>query len=220
MSRGQAGDIQFQQERASMRTVSIGYGQVAGLPRCRADCLARVEANLRWATAAESRWGACGLAVVDDDIVGYALIAPSWHASDIAAWQTAPGQDDETDRPSAILVAQWVDSHAHGLDVHRLLIDGIAARLVRTGDLVLDARGARFRPTCLCPSVRVLQRCGFQIEAEHPVTPLLRLDLDRTVRHRARPGLWGRVVTAIRRPDLPPAPAQRLCDGGNGGGRR
>lgn len=192
-----------------MQIASIGYRQVAELPRCRADCLASVEDNPRWAAAAESRWGVCGLTAADGDVVGYALIAPAWHASDIAVWGSDPRDGNGTERSGAILVDLWVDARAHGLDLHRFLIDGIAERLVQTGDHALDARGARFRPTCLCPSVRVLQRCGFQVVAEHPVTPVLRLDLDGTVRHTSRLGVWGRFVTAVRRPDLPPAPAQR-----------
>jgi GNAT superfamily N-acetyltransferase len=192
-----------------MQITSIGYRQVAELPRCRADCLASVEDNPRWAAAAESRWGVCGLTAIDADVVGYALIAPAWHASDIAAWRSDPRDGYGSERSGAIIVDLWADSHAHGLDVHRLLIESLAERLVQAGDHALDAHGARFRPTCLCPSVRVLQRCGFQVVAEHAVTPVLRLDLDRTVRRTSRLGVWGRFVTAVRRPDLPPAPAQR-----------
>lgn len=186
---------------------------LADLPRCRRDCLGRVDQSPAWATAAESLWGSCGQYVlVDGSVAAYSLVAPSWHAGEVIGWRPAEralSWNAVPHRTTTILVALWTDPAYGGSNLERFLVEGIVAEHVSLGDTALDAQGSRFRPSCLTPSVRVLQQCGFEVLADHPITPLMRLRFDRTVRVDDHEGIWRRLAKAVRRPDAPPAPAQR-----------
>lgn len=201
-----------------MPTVAIGSDQVATLPACGSGCLASVTGDLRWARAAESRWGACGLADQGTDgLVGYALMAPGWHATQLPGWRVTTST--AAHKPSAILVAVWVAAGAHSANTHRRLLEGLIARLAMTRDYSLDARGSRWRPTCTRPNVATLSRVGFVIVAGPALTPLMRVNVDAAVPSKAPVQPWHGLLPRPHRPAPPPAPAQRT-DQVPGGGTR
>lgn len=197
----------------SIHRQGIGSRDIANLPGCHRHCLDAVTNDLSWATAAESRWGCCGVAaLMDDEVAGYGLIAPAWHF-DASVHPHALDSPHEPagSRASAVLLASWVVPGNYPLDIRRVVVEGLIATLMASGDVALDATATRWKPTCLHPSVRSLADVGFRITQENIVLPVMRLRVDRAVTDRPVEGggMWRRITRTFRRPDLPPAPAQR-----------
>lgn len=191
-----------------MPTVPIAPDHVLGLPRCRGGRSADALGGSGWARSAQSRWGACGLALRDGgDTVGYALMARGAHAGDLPGWHTTT-----VSQSCAVLVALWVARSAGVRDVPRVLVDGLIARLSLAGDTHLLARGSWVRPTCTRPNVPQLRHCGFELVSGPLPRPLLSVDISAAVKVAPREPGWRGMLSALRRPDLPPAPAQRLHD--------
>ncbi len=194
-----------------MPTVAIGSQRIADLTACPRECLRSVTADLQWARAAESRWGSCGIEVTDaSQTLGYALIAPGRYVSDPAVWGGMVGAG--MDKPSAILVGCWVGTDGRGLDVWRVLLEGLVARLAAVGDVSLDACATRVKPTCQRPSAIRLGRYGFSVVSGSMLTPVMRLPVDTTIPTRPPARVWRRLLSGIGRTDMPPAPAQRRTD--------
>lgn len=182
---------------------AIAAADLGRLPRCENDCLGDLVAEPGWATAAEHRWQQCGVSLHrEQDLIAYGLVAPAWHC---------PGSDSRESRHGgAVLVALWVDPMMRGRGIARQVLHRLAALLVRSRTPTMDAVGSRFRPTCLRPGVRVLQRSGFHVHADHPTAPRMRLDLNATAPAQSNlRDLWDRLTAGVR-PEPPPVAAPRM----------
>ncbi|SDD37465.1 hypothetical protein [Auraticoccus monumenti] len=148
--------------------------------------------------AALQAWGWCGLvAVAGERPVGHLLLTP---------------EEDQDGRVVARVVALHpsdgtpdADGWTSSATVRRLL-EGAAARLLRRRVVALEATAHRWAGSCPTPSLGVLAARGFVVVREHPLHPLMRMELDRTV-----PGepvlqtVWRRLTELVRSPP-PPEP--------------
>lgn len=186
------------------RFQALRVGELDLLPVCR-ECDA-VPPGTSWAQAAVDRWGLCGMAAVAGRrVVGYVLIAPALNAPRRAAVARAPHQAD-----SALLLAAHVQPAQRRNGLGRALVQGVAARLVRSGTPCIEAVGSVLGGTCATPPLLWLEGVGFVVSVEHPIRPQLRLDLDRAVPWRLDlRAAWDRIAGAVVPPIAPPAPAGR-----------
>lgn len=209
---------------ADLRLVRVaGGGGAGGEPA--ADALVRKEA---WVSARVQEGMPPGRVVrVDGEIAAHAVFAPS-DGFGRRPWPVPPASSD-----AVLLAMVWVqpDRRDHGLG--RLLLQAAIRDAIRVGARAVEAYGdRRWRDrNCLLPVTWLLHE-GFVVHREHPRTPLLRLDVKRTVRWAeslehaweevlerlprrvpapATDGLPGRMPTATGRP--PAAPRRRGPDG-------
>ncbi|CAB5035509.1 MAG: GNAT family N-acetyltransferase [Actinobacteria bacterium] len=144
------------------------------------------EAKADWLSSTLLDWGSCGQVVrVDGVVAGYALYAPPAYLPGLAAYATAPVSADAVALSTMRVAAEYA-----GRGIARMLIQGMAADLVRRGvraveaittthpaDVPGDAGG------CLIPADFLLA-VGFNTIRAHPRTPRVRLDLRTTLTWR------------------------------------
>ncbi|MEX1178407.1 MAG: GNAT family N-acetyltransferase [Nitriliruptor sp.] len=114
---------------------------------------------------------------IDDEVAGYALFAPS---SAFAARRPPCPQAS----PDALLLATiWIGPHWRERGIGRLLVQAAVKDAIRAGAKAVEAYGDRrwLERGCVLPATWLLHE-GFEVHREHPRTPLLRLDVRRTVR--------------------------------------
>lgn len=141
---------------------------------------AGIEAKESWLSATLLDWGSCGqVARVDGAVVGYALYAPPAYLPGLGSYPTAPIGPD-----AVALATLRVEPEYAGRGVARMLVQGMAADLVRRGvravEAVASVEGAE---PCLVPADFLLA-VGFTTVRPHPRTPRLRLDLRSTAAWR------------------------------------
>ena len=113
-----------------------------------------------WVSGVLREWGSCGrVALVDDQVVGYVIYAPTAYVPGIDSFPTAPVSPD-----AVVMTTVYVDPAHTGGGIGRLLIQGMARDLIRRGGIravetFADARGTRGH--CLV-SGRVLWTGGLQ----------------------------------------------------------
>jgi GNAT superfamily N-acetyltransferase len=144
------------------------------------DDPAGIEAKESWLSATLLDWGSCGqVARVDGAVAGYALYAPPAYLPGLGSYPTAPIGPD-----AVALATLRVEQEHTGRGVARMLVQGMAADLVRRGvravEAVASADGAE---PCLVPADFLLA-VGFTTVRPHPRTPRLRLDLRSTAAWR------------------------------------
>jgi GNAT superfamily N-acetyltransferase len=144
------------------------------------DETAGIEAKESWLSATLLDWGSCGqVARVDGAVVGYALYAPPAYLPGLGSYPTAPLGPD-----AVALATLRVEQEYAGRGVARMLVQGMAADLVRRGvravEAVASVEGAE---PCLVPADFLLA-VGFTTVRPHPRTPRLRLDLRSTAAWR------------------------------------
>lgn len=148
--------------------------------------------------AATEAWGWCGLVVVaDEGPLAHLLLTPEQGedgrvVARVVALHPSDGTLDGDGWTSSATVRQ--------------LVEGAAARLLRRRVVALEATAHRWSSSCTTPSVGVLTARGFVVVREHPLHPLMRMDLDRTV--PGEPVLqaaWRRLSELVRSPP-PPEP--------------
>jgi GNAT superfamily N-acetyltransferase len=144
------------------------------------DETAGIEAKESWLSATLLDWGSCGqVARVDGAVVGYALYAPPAYLPGLGSYPTAPLGPD-----AVALATLRVEQEYAGRGVARMLVQGMAADLVRRGvravEAVASVDGAQ---ECLVPADFLLA-VGFTTVRPHPRTPRLRLDLRSTAAWR------------------------------------
>jgi GNAT superfamily N-acetyltransferase len=114
---------------------------------------------------------------VDDEVAGYALFAP---ARTFAPRRppVPPTSDD-----ALLLATVWVEPFYRESGLGRLLVQAAVKDAIRADAPAVEAYGDRrwLERGCLLPATWLLHE-GFEVHREHPRTPLLRLDVRRTVR--------------------------------------
>ena len=138
------------------------------------------EAKASWLSATLLDWGSCGQVVsVDGEVVGYALYAPPAYLPGLGSYPTAPVAAD-----AVALAALRVDADHADRGLARMLVQGMAADLVRRGVRAVEAIASTSPDAeCLVPADFLLA-VGFTTVRPHPRTPRLRLDLRSTVAWR------------------------------------
>ena len=131
-----------------------------------------------WATAQLHEGHPAGRAVLlDDEVVGYALFAPAPAFAARTGVLPAPSDD------ALFLATMWVSAvHREG-GLGRLLVQAAIKEALRLGCQGVEAYGDRrwIERGCLLPATWLLHE-GFEVHREHPRTPLLRVDVRRTLR--------------------------------------
>jgi len=134
-----------------------------------------VEEKEGWVSQVLREWGACGrVALVDDQVVGWAIWAPAAFVPGSSAFPTAPVSPDAVQ-----LTTVYVDSDHAGGGIGRLLIQGMAKDLVKHGGIVaVEAFGDNRGRTghCVVPT-EFLSGVGFKTQRMHPVHPRMRMEL-------------------------------------------
>jgi GNAT superfamily N-acetyltransferase len=166
----------------------------------------RAEVKREWAAAVTRRWGYCGVVALDgDELLGHATMAPARLVPRLAALDTAPLNPD-----AAVLLSIRVEEQYRGRGLGRQLVSSAAGLMVRRDIRAIEVVGTyREGPSCISP-VGFLQRVGFAVVREHPVTPRLRMDLQSTARWLPDLGAaWSRLTGLMPQPAPGPEPAHR-----------
>lgn len=114
---------------------------------------------------------------VDGEVAGYALFGPS--TAFAPRRPPAPAT-----APDALLFATaWVAPQWRERSIGRLLVQAAVKEALRLGAPAVEVYGDRrwLERGCVLPVTWLLHE-GFEVHREHPRTPLLRLDVKRTVR--------------------------------------
>ncbi len=171
----------------------------------------RTQIKREWADTVTRRWGYCGvIATEGDELLGYATMAPAGMVPRLGALDTAyPINPD-----AAVLLSTRVEEPYRGRGLGRQLIQAAAGLMVRRDIRAIDAVGSyREGPSCISP-VGFLQRVGFSVVRQHPVTPRLRMDLQSTARWLPDLGAaWNRLTGLMPQPAPGPEPAHRQATG-------
>ncbi len=162
----------------------------------------RAARKAEWARQVTDHWGYCGvLAVHDDEVVGFLTMAPARLVQRLPALATAPVGSDVAVLLSAQVVEAW-----RGRGLGRQLVTTAAGLVARRDLRALEAVGTRRDgPSCMMP-VGWLERVGFEVVRDHPVTPRLRMDLQTTQRWPALGAAWNRLAGLVS-PAGAPQPA-------------
>lgn len=131
-----------------------------------------------WVTAQSLEDGPPGVLLRDGErTVGYALFAPSRVVPQRAG--TVP-----TTSPDALVLATaWVEPAARSCGSGRLLVRAAVREALRLELRAVEAHGDRRAREwdCVLPAAWLLHE-GFEVAAEHPRYPLLRIDTRRVAR--------------------------------------
>jgi GNAT superfamily N-acetyltransferase len=116
---------------------------------------------------------------------------------------------------AAVLLTTRVEEPYRGRGLGRQLVQSAAGLMVRRDIRAIEAIGSyRDGPSCI-PPVGFLQRVGFAVVRQHPVTPRLRMDLQATARWLPDLGAaWTRLTGLMPQPTPGPEPAHRQSAAG------
>jgi GNAT superfamily N-acetyltransferase len=153
-------------------------------------CGRQLPAGTDWLVAAQSRWGRCGVKLVQDDEV-------------VAILALAPGQRSG----EAVVKMLWVRPEASGRGNGRQLVQAASAEMLRLKLDVILAAGGRTHLTCATPPTGFLEEVGFTRPAD---SRLWRLDLRQAVLERSGFGVFARLLRGF---GLGPAPAGGAVSG-------
>lgn len=131
-----------------------------------------------WCTAQVLAGDPPGRAVyVDGEMAAYALFAPSDAFAPRSGAVPVPSED------ALLLATMWVDPAHRDGGIGRLLVQAALKEAIRLDRRAVEAYGdRRYREAdCVMPATWLLHE-GFEIQAEHPRYPLLRIDTRRTLR--------------------------------------
>lgn len=114
---------------------------------------------------------------VDGEVAGYALFAPA------TAFAPRPAPVPPASPDAMLLATIWVAPFWRESGLARLLVQAAVKDAIRAEAPAVEAYGDRrwVDRRCLLPATWLLHE-GFEVHREHPRTPLLRLDVKRTVR--------------------------------------
>jgi GNAT superfamily N-acetyltransferase len=172
----------------------------------------RTEVKREWAEAVIRRWGYCGVIATDgDDLLGYVTMAPAGLVPRLSALATTPPNPD-----AAVLLSTRIEEPYRGHGLGRQLVQAAAGLMVRRDIRAIEAVGSyREGPSCIAPA-GFLQRVGFSVIRQHPVTPRLRMDLQATARWLPDLGAaWNRLTGLMPQPAPGPEPAHRRAGAGS-----
>lgn len=165
----------------------------------------RAEVKREWAETVTRRWGYCGVIATDgDDLLGYATMAPAGLVPRLGALDAVHPMNPD----AAVLLSTRVEEPYRGHGIGRQLVQSAAGLMVRRDIRAIEALGSyREGPSCIAP-VGFLQRVGFSIVRQHPVTPRLRMDLQATARWLPDLGAaWTRLTGLMPQASPGPEPA-------------
>ncbi len=131
-----------------------------------------------WVSAREQEWGPPGRIVeLDGEVIAYALFGPA------AAFRVRGPLVPRPDADALLLATAWVRPTEREAGIGRLLLRSAIREAVRRDIDAVEVFGdRRFQErACLLPAFWLLRE-GFEVRAEHPRTPLLRLEVRRTAR--------------------------------------
>jgi len=167
-----------------------------------------------WLSEVLREWGSCGrTAVVGDRVVGFLIYVPPAFAPGAESFPTAPVSSD-----AVLLTTAWLDPQYAGAGLGRMLVQAMAADLIRRGGIrAVEAFGdvgplsAINGSRCAAPA-EFLARVGFKTHRVHPTAPRLRMELSSAVTWRdeveaALERLLG-VVRPRHHPHPTPAPRE------------
>jgi GNAT superfamily N-acetyltransferase len=171
----------------------------------------RAQLKREWADAVSRRWGYCGvIATEGDELLGYATMAPAQMVPRLGALDAVHPINPD----AAVLLSTRVEEPYRGRGLGRQLIQAAAGLMVRRDIRAIEAVGSyREGPSCISP-VDFLQRVGFSVIRQHPVTPRLRMDLQATARWLPDLGAaWNRLAGLMPQPAPGAEPAHRQAAG-------
>lgn len=159
-----------------------------------------------WVTAQALEGAAPGVQLRDGDRrVGYALFGPATALPQRGA--TVPS----TSADALVLATAWIDPDLRGRGHGRLLVQAALREALRLDLRAVEAYGDRRSREwdCVMPAAWLLHE-GFEVAAEHPRYPLLRIDVGRVARwaesleHAVEELLGrGRVAQPVPQPQVP-----------------
>jgi len=205
----------------SRKTVRLTLDNLAQLPdpcrSCvfweldpvRAQRLSAPEAAVEkeaWVSELLREWGSCGrVALVDDQVVGWVIYAPAAYVPGASQFPTAPVSPDAVQ-----LTTVYVDPAHRGGGIGRLLVQGMARDLVKSGRApAVEAIGTHRRGEHghLVP-VDFLGAVGFKTHRVHPVYPRMRMDLRTALTWRDEVGQAVHALLGVVRPAVRPKAAR------------
>jgi GNAT superfamily N-acetyltransferase len=146
--------------------------------------------------------------LVDDEVAGYALFAPS------AGFAPRSSLLPRVSRDALLLATLWVAVAHRGHGLGRLLVQAALKEALRLDLTAVEVYGdRRWRErACVLPVTWLLHE-GFEVHREHPRTPLLRLETRRTARwaeslEHAWEEVLGRIPRRVGVPVGDPAPGR------------
>jgi GNAT superfamily N-acetyltransferase len=158
-----------------------------------------------WLSQVLREWGSCGrVAVVDDVTVGYVVYAQPAYVPGAGSHPTAPVSAD-----AVLMTTAYVAPDHAGADLGRMLVQAMAADLVRRGGIrAVEAFGdRRGRGGCVVPA-GFLAHVGFRTHRPHRTTPRMRMELRSALTWRDEvEAALERLLGAVR---PSPAPAPRV----------
>lgn len=207
----------------SRRTERLTVDHLAQLPEASRSCVLweldpvrrrevrghEAEEKAAWVSTVLREWGSCGrVALVDGEVVGHALWAPPVHVPGAEGFATAPVSSD-----AVVLTELHVAAEHRGGGLGRLLVQGMAKDLVRSGVRAVEAFGgpADGNDRCTVPTDFFLA-VGFSTARAHPVHPRMRMELRTTLslRGELERGLERLLAPVTPRPQpVRPVPRQR-----------
>lgn len=159
-----------------------------------------------WVTAQALEGVAPGVQLRDGDRrIGYALFGPAPTLGQRAAGFPSTSAD------ALLLATAWIDPEVRGRGHGRLLVQAALREALRLDLRAVEAYGDRRSREwdCVLPAAWLLSE-GFEVQAEHPRYPLLRIDTGRLARwaesleHAVEELLGrGRVTQPVPQPQLP-----------------
>lgn len=173
----------------------------------------RAQVKREWAAAVTRRWGYCGvIATEGEELLGYATMAPARMVPRLAALDAVHPINPD----AAMLLTTRVEEPYRGHGLGRQLVQAAAGLMIRRDIRAIDAVGSyRAGPSCISP-VGFLERVGFAVVRQHPVTPRLRMDLQSTARWLPDLGAaWSRLTGLMPQPAPGPEPAHRQAEAGS-----
>lgn len=144
------------------------------------------------------------IVTIDDHAVAYALFAPA--RTFAPRGRPVPPASDDT----LLLATAWVLPVHRGAGLGRLLLQAAIREALRLEAPAVEVYGdRRFRErSCALPTAWLLHE-GFTVHAEHPRTPLLRLDVRRTARWAGSlEHAWEEVLGRLPHPAPTPRPGR------------
>jgi GNAT superfamily N-acetyltransferase len=159
-----------------------------------------------WVSATQLEWGAPGKVVyVDDEPVAYGLLAPGRHIPRARRLGHQPSED------ALLLTALWIAPDLREAGLAKVLLHALLRETSSRGAKALEAYGVRHGPlpsSCVLPEGFLVAN-GFTVLHEHPLHPLLRLDLRTTVRwQESVSGALEQALSALAGRERTPAPAR------------
>lgn len=147
------------------------------------------------------------LLVVDDEVAGYGLFAPSGGFAPRSSLLPRVSAD------ALLLATLWVSPAHRGHGLGRLLVQAALKEALRLDLAAVEVYGdRRWRDrACVLPVTWLLHE-GFEVHGEHPRTPLLRLETRRTARwagslEHAWEEVLGRIPRRVVVPGGEPVPS-------------